>query len=65
MTNQYLTDIASSAAVGLLGQKMYFLIDTQRKNERDAFFLHWHTIHLKFILREYPLKVNAHGNKTP
>ena len=64
MTNQHLTNISGGGAVGILGQNPNFLIHVERKHHRNAFFLVRHIIHLRDILREYPLKVNEQGGTT-
>ena len=64
MANQHLTNISGGGAVGILGQNPNFLIHVERKHHRNAFFLVRHIIHLRDILREYPLKVNEQGGTT-
>ncbi len=64
MANQHLTNISGGGAVGILGQNPNFLIHVERKHHRNAFFLVRHIIHLRGILREYPLKGNEQGGTT-
>ena len=64
MANQHLTNISGGGAVGILGQNPNFLIHVERKHHRNAFFLVRHIIHLRDILREYPLKGNEQGGTT-
>ena len=64
MANQHLTNVSGGGPVGILGQNPDFLIHVERKHHRNAFFLVRHIIHLRDILREYPLKVNEQGGTT-